>query len=104
LPVLTQVLDTASDTNVINSARLNRAISYLQTGEFEAAKAEYELLRTAVTNSFQAYYGLGEIAYRQTNHAEAIRNYELYLSHAPAGTDEAQDVAARLKELKPGSP
>ena len=45
-------------------------------------------------------YGLGEIAWRQHDSAEAIRNYQVYLANASTNTAEATNVIARLRELK----
>jgi len=58
----------ASMTNspsIADTAHFNRAIAYLQVGELDKAQADYEQARQSFTNSFQIFYGLGEIAYRK---------------------------------------
>jgi tetratricopeptide (TPR) repeat protein len=98
---LTRLLALQSDNN---AALLNRAIANLQIGELEAARGDYEKLRVAFPSAFQVYYGLGEIAFRKKDKQTAIKNYELYLKHAPPNTEERKSISARLKELKDGSP
>ena len=86
-----------------NSALINRAIASLQIGELEAAQRDYEKLSIAYPSAFQIYYGLGEIAYRKKETQAAIKNYELYLKHAPPNTEERKLIDARVKELKGSS-
>ncbi|HTL17632.1 MAG TPA: tetratricopeptide repeat protein, partial [Patescibacteria group bacterium] len=82
-----------------------RAKAYLGMQKLEEAKADYEALRQALPNEFPVYFDLGEIAYREKDTNSAIRNYELYKSHAPTNsTDELKLVNSRLAELKHGSP
>jgi len=54
--------------------------------------------------SFPVAFGLGEIAWRQHDTNEAIRNYKLYLACANTNTEEATNVMQRLRELKGHSP
>ena len=82
------------------AAQLNRAIAYYKTDNLDAAKRDYKAVGKVATNAYQVFYGLGEIAYRQNDPRTAIKNYQLYLTNAPHGTDEAKSVAARLKELE----
>ncbi|MBI3853636.1 MAG: tetratricopeptide repeat protein [Verrucomicrobia bacterium] len=98
---LTRLLELQPDNN---AALLNRAIANLQIDELDAAQSDYEKLRTAFPSAFQVYYGLGEIAFRKKDWQNAIKNYELYLKHAPPNTEERRSISARLKELKDGSP
>ncbi|HZV34649.1 MAG TPA: tetratricopeptide repeat protein, partial [Verrucomicrobiae bacterium] len=103
---LTQILNEPSQTNNNNNVvvQLNRAISYYKIGNYDAAKADYEAVGRVVPKAYQVYYGLAEIAYHEKDKPAAIKNYELYLTNAPANTDEAKLVTARLKELKSGAP
>jgi tetratricopeptide (TPR) repeat protein len=89
-----------TETNVLFSARLNRAIAYFRTDKLDEARADYMELQKITTNDFRTYYGLAEIAFRKNDKQEAIRNYQLYLSNAPPDMDEAKAVAERLKELQ----
>ncbi len=83
-----------------HNARFNRAVACLDSDRLDAARADFLRLQAVFSNSYQAAYGLGEIAWRQHNTNEAIRNYEIYLAHAPTNTDEAQVVRQRFAALK----
>lgn len=103
---LTQLLNEPARTNNVNSVvvQLNRAISYYKVGNYDAAKADYQAVGRVMPKAYQVYYGLAEIAYHEKDKPAAIKNYELYLTNAPADTEEAKLVTTRLKELKSGAP
>ena len=71
IAALTRLL--AIQTNNPN-ALFNRAVAYLDSDKLDAARADYETLRASYTNSFQVAYGLDEIARREHDTNEAIRN------------------------------
>jgi tetratricopeptide (TPR) repeat protein len=81
-------------------ALFNRAVAYLQSGQLDAARADYETLHQSFTNSVQVAYGLGEIAWRKHETNEAIKNFEVYLATANTNTAEATNIIQRLRELK----
>jgi tetratricopeptide (TPR) repeat protein len=83
------------------NALFNRAIANLNSDRLDAAKADYLRLQQAVSNAPAITYGLGEIAWRQHDTNEAIRNYQLYLAHANINSAEAKTIVERLKTLKP---
>jgi tetratricopeptide (TPR) repeat protein len=83
-------------------ALINRAIALLQSGQLDEAKTAYLELHERMPLEYRFHYGLGEIAYRQNHHADAIKFYELYLQYAPADTDEARQIADRLRQLRAG--
>jgi tetratricopeptide (TPR) repeat protein len=83
-----------------NNAVFNRAIANLDSGRLDAARADYLRLQQTFSNSFQVAYGLGEIAWRQHDTNEAVRNYAIYLANANTNTGEAQTILERLRELK----
>jgi tetratricopeptide (TPR) repeat protein len=85
-------------------ALINRAIALLQSGQLDEAKAAYLELHQRLPSEHRFHYGLGEIAYRQTNRADAIKYYELYLQNAPADTEEARQIDERLRQLKSTQP
>ncbi len=94
-----------SNAEMNQRARFNRGIAFLQLGQLTEAQNDYVELQKVYTNSFQVFYGLGEIAYRKRDTNAAIHYYESYLramSNAQA-SDEVLLVKARLQELKPGS-
>ncbi|MDD5139524.1 MAG: tetratricopeptide repeat protein [Verrucomicrobiales bacterium] len=97
IAALTHLL-TIQTTN--NDALFNRAVAYLQSGRLDAARADYQQLQKAFTNSFQVAYGLGEIAWRKHETNEAIKNYEAYLATVNTNTAEATNIIQRLRELK----
>ncbi|MEO7296936.1 MAG: tetratricopeptide repeat protein, partial [Verrucomicrobiota bacterium] len=83
------------------NALLNRAISNLQSGKLDDAKRDYEsLLEVVPPSAYQIYYGLAKVAEKQKNGPNEIKNYKLYLKHAPPGTREFSEVQARLKTLE----
>jgi len=85
-------------------ARFNRALAYLDSDKLDAARADYRHLQQIYTNSFPVAYGLGEIAWREHDTNEAIRNYNIYLANANTNTTEATNVILRLRELEGHSP
>ena len=86
------------------SALFNRALACLYSSKLDAARADYKTLQQSLPHSFQVAYGLGEIAWRQHETNEAIKNYMLYLANANTNTEEATNVMQRLRELKGHSP
>jgi tetratricopeptide (TPR) repeat protein len=97
----TRVLATQTNNS---SVLFNRALACLNSDKLDAARADYKTLQQTFTNSFRVAYGLGEIAWRQHDTNEAIRNYKLYLANANTNTAEATNVIQRLRELKGHSP
>jgi tetratricopeptide (TPR) repeat protein len=81
-------------------ALFKRAGAYLQTGKLDEARADYANLQQSFTNSTQAAYGLGEIAWRKHETNDAIKNYGIYLATANTNTVEAKTASERLRELK----
>ncbi len=94
---LTRVLELQTNNS---TALFNRALAYLDSGNLNAARADYSQLQSTYTNSVPVAFGLGEIAWRQHDSGEAIRNYEIYLANANTNTAEATNVITRLRELK----
>ncbi len=96
--VFTRVLQIATNDP---TARFNRALAYLQTDQLAEARADYLTLQSTYTNTFQVAYGLAEVAWRQRNTNEAIRNYQVYLANAPTNAAELNIARDRLKQLQP---
>jgi tetratricopeptide (TPR) repeat protein len=97
IAALSRVLEIQTNNT---DALFNRAIANLDSDRLDAARADYLRLQQAYTNAFQIAYGLGEIAWRQHDTNEAVRNYQIYLANAYTNTGEAQTVLERLRELK----
>ena len=86
IAALSRVLEIQTNNN---DALFNRAIANLDSDRLDAARADYLRLQQTYTNSFQVAYGLGEIAWRQHDTNEAVRNYQIYLANADTNTGEA---------------
>ena len=97
ITALSRVLEIQADNE---NALFNRAIANLDGDRLGAARADYLRLQQTYTNAFQIAYGLGEIAWRQHDTNEAVRNYQIYLANAGTNSDEAKTVLERLRELK----
>ncbi len=80
-------------------ALFNRAFAYFQSDRLDAARADFRRLQADYTNSYKVAYGLGEIAWRRHETNEAIRNYQIYLTNAPANSAELQTTRERLTQL-----
>lgn len=97
IAALSRVLSMQTNND---NALFNRAIANLQSGKLTAARSDFKRLQQSHTNSFQVAYGLGEIAWRQHDTNEAVRNYQIYLAGANTNTDEARTVLKRLREMQ----
>ena len=64
ISALTRVLSIQTNNP---QALFNRALANLDGGKLDAARADYETLRSSYTNSFQVAYGLQEIACANTS-------------------------------------
>jgi tetratricopeptide (TPR) repeat protein len=80
-------------------ALYNRAFACFQSEHFDAARADFRRLQATFTNEFHVAYGLGEIAWRQHETNEAVRNYQIYLANAPTNSAELKTVRERLTQL-----
>jgi tetratricopeptide (TPR) repeat protein len=76
-----------------------RAVANLNSGRLDAARTDYLQLQQTYTNSYAIAYGLGDIAWRQHDTNEAIRNYKIYVAHARTNSDEGKMVLERLHQL-----
>ncbi|MGA2243576.1 MAG: tetratricopeptide repeat protein [Verrucomicrobiota bacterium] len=81
------------------NALFARGMAYLQNSRLDAARTDFLQLQLAYTNSFQVAYDLGEIAWRQHQTNEAIRNYRIYLANAPTNAPEQKTVRGRVTEM-----
>jgi tetratricopeptide (TPR) repeat protein len=86
------------------TALLYRAIANLRADNLDASLKDYEIIQQQYPKLHQAYFGLGEIAYRRNDTNTAIRQYEAYLSNAPPNQAESKLVANRLKDLRGAPP
>jgi tetratricopeptide (TPR) repeat protein len=83
-----------------DNASFQLANAYFGAGNLDAARTNYEMLQQARTNSPQLAFDLEEIAWRQHDTNEAVRNIEIYLAYAPTNSAQAQLMAERLRQLK----
>jgi tetratricopeptide (TPR) repeat protein len=97
ITALTRVLSIQTNNP---QALYKRAVAYLDSGKLDDAQVDYKKLQQSYTNSYQAAYGLGEIAWRRHETNEAIDNYKIYLANAKTNTAEATNIIGRLRELQ----
>jgi tetratricopeptide (TPR) repeat protein len=76
-----------------------RGVAQMQAGRLEAARADFLQLQTAYPDNLQVAYNLGDIAWRQHETNEAIRNYEMVVSRAPTNTVELKTIREHLAQL-----
>ena len=104
-PTAITALTTALSIDTNNAtAKLNRAIAYLDSNKLDEARQDYTELEKLFPSVFQIYYGLGEIAWRNKDTNNAVRYYDLYVANAPAETDEAKTIVERLQSLRTVAP
>ena len=80
-------------------ALYNRAFAIFKSDHLDAARADFRQLQATYTNEFHVAYGLGEIAWRQHETNEAVRNYQIYLANAPTNSAELKTVRERLTQI-----
>ena len=80
-------------------AVFRRGVAYMQSDHLAAARADFLKLQAEHTNSFHVAYCLGEIAWREHQTNEAIRNYRVFLANAPTNVVEFKTVHERLTQL-----
>jgi len=93
---LTHVLSLTNSPSI----KLIRAVAYVETKNYTAAKADYQELELSLPNGFQADYGLAQIAEFQNDTNAAIHYLNLCLSNAPPDTAQSRKVRERLAVLQ----
>jgi tetratricopeptide (TPR) repeat protein len=93
---MSRILETQTNNP---AALFDRAYAYFKSDRLDAARADFRQLQSAYTNSFQVAYGLGEIASRQHDTNEAVRNFKIFVANAPTNTVELKTVRERLAQL-----
>lgn len=96
---LTRILDASPENSL---ARVNRAIARLMLNQLAESKADYSKLLKDGNDTFQIRYGLAEIAKRENQPAEELKQLEKYLVLAPSVTAEYTNVTQRVTVLKAG--
>lgn len=89
----------AAQTNNVD-ALYQLANAYYGNGNFDVARQDYLRLQQTYTNSVQLAHNLGDIAWQQRDTNEAIRNYRIYLFHAPTNAPDYKVVSGRLSQLE----
>ena len=95
IPLLNQIL---ARTNSV-AARLNRAVAYLQTGNYSGAKVDCLDLQKNDINPYYANYGLAQVALHQNQIGLAEKYLRLCLANLPPKSPQAVKVKALLNEL-----
>lgn len=96
---LTRILETTPENSL---ARMNRAIARLMLNQLAESKSDYTKLLKDGTDSFQVRYGLAEIAKRENQPTEELKNLEKYLELAPRTTAEYTNATERVASLRSG--
>jgi tetratricopeptide (TPR) repeat protein len=91
---LTQAL--ALDATSV-SARLFRAVAYLQTRKLEAARQDYQMVLNHPATAPSALFGLGDIAWRERDTNAMISYYQAFLTNNVATSPQAALISKRLK-------
>ena len=99
LSLLDKIVQQKSDNEV---ARANRAICLLQLNRLDDARRDYELLNDRHPDQYILHYGLGEIADRKKQPADALKHFRRYLELAPQSTTEFTNVLAKVSRLEGG--
>lgn len=102
-PKAIEILDRVLKLQPKNfDALLNRAISHLQNKNFDLAKRDYETLLSSLPreNTYTIYFRLADVAEKQNNKSEAIKNYKAYLKRAPKDAPDRPEAEMRIKKLQ----
>lgn len=94
IATLTQAL-VLEPTSV--SARLFRAVAFLQTGKLEAARQDYQMVLNNPASAPSALFGLGDIAWRERDTNAMISYYQAFLTNNVATSPQAALISQRLK-------
>lgn len=101
VPALTRALTVqTNDVEWTRTIRYNRALAQLRTGDYQAARQDYETLLKQNVTTAPVHYGIAEAALNQNDTNTAIRHLQAYLDAAPADSEEAQEVQQKLRELR----
>jgi hypothetical protein len=93
---LTQFLNSQTNNP---DALFNRAVAYYHSDQLDRARADFQTLQSMYTNNFQVAYGLGEIAWKEHQTNDAMRNYRIYLANAPTNSAELNEVRQKVTQL-----
>ena len=85
-----------------DAARMNRAICRLQLQNWEEASKDYSELEKRHPDLAPVQFGLGEIAWQNSNKTNALKHYESYLKLAPRESSEYTNVLNRIQQIRSG--
>lgn len=97
IPVFNHVLSLTNLPDV----KLNRAIAYIRTGNYTAARSDCLDLDNSLPKCYAAEYRLAQIAVLAHDTNQAEHYLQLCLTNAPPETPLWREVHARLQTLKP---
>jgi tetratricopeptide (TPR) repeat protein len=80
-------------------ATFYRGVAQMQAGRLDAARADFLRLQGAYQNNLQVAYNLGDIAWREHQTNEVIRNYQIVVANAPTNAVELKIIKDRLAQL-----
>jgi len=94
------VLDHALTISNLPPIRLARAVARIETGQYDAAEADYLELGKTATNSLPIDSGMAEIASRRHDTNRATEYLERCLAEMPADSPQRELISKRLNALK----
>ncbi|MEI7731414.1 MAG: tetratricopeptide repeat protein [Verrucomicrobiota bacterium] len=97
IEVLTDMLRRKPDNH---DALYNRGLCYLNLGQLEWARFDFDVLRRALPSAYPVTFYLGEIAYRIKDDRQADRLFSEYLMMAPSGEPDRNLAAKHLAEVR----
>jgi tetratricopeptide (TPR) repeat protein len=101
VPALTRALTVqTNDVEWTRTIRYNRALAQLRTGDYKAAREDYETLLKQNVTTPPVHYGLAEAALNQNDTNTAIRHFQAFLEAVPPDSEEAMEIHQRLRELR----
>ena len=102
-----EILESLSSSNsLVPLTRLNLAQSYEETGQFDQAIAQYNLLKKSPGFSNEAYWGLGRMYLAKDDEVQARKAYEELLNSLGDSPEPGikSQVEAKIASLGAGKP
>ena len=97
IATLTRAVSLAPTNSAI---RVNRATAFMDAGQLDAARGDYQELLEHSTNTSQALYGLAEVALRRQDTNAAVGFYQRVLSTSSPQSEEHKLASRLLQGLR----
>ena len=93
------VLSKYLETRTNPAALYDRGLAYFRGGHLDESRADFLRLQNTHTNNPQLAFCLGEIAWRQHQTNEVIRNYRIFLTTTSTNGADHKMVSQRMTDL-----